>query len=139
MSRTLSLIARVRGVAVVQCRRELAAALSQQDAAEAVEREAVAALARERAEASRTDAGDGAVEAFAAWLPRGNSALAGARDRLVRAQAVTTQARAGLVLARAAEAAAEALLERRAVEARAELLKREQALLDEIAQRPRPA
>ena len=138
MSRTLALIARMRGLAVAEARRTLAERRVLQDQAEAAESHATAQLVEEAAAAARMDTNDGAVEAFAAWLPEGRRAQIAARQALDHAQAATAQALTRLTLARAAEAAAEALIAAKAEEARREALKREQAVLDEIAMQRHP-
>ncbi len=135
MSRTLALIARARGLAVAEARRDLAARLAEADAATGAVAAAAAAIAAERGAATRMDAGDGSVEAFAAWLPRGTAALDARRDAQARAEAASDQARARLTVARSAEAAIDSLIARKAAEARVEGLKREQQVLDEIALR----
>ena len=135
MSRTLALMARIRGLAVAEARRDLADHLRREGLAEAAADAAVARLLLERSVATDMQANDAAVEAFAAWLPHGTKTLADSSDGLTRAQAATAQARARLTVARASDAALEALIAAKKAEAEAERLKQEQLVLDEIGVR----
>ncbi len=74
-----------------------------------------------------------------AWLLAGRARPEDARTTRDRADAAVTQARARLNAARLADEAVRRRLDALAAAARAEGLKREQAELDELARRPRPA
>ena len=78
------------------------------------------------------DAGDGAVEAFAAWLPRGREAvrLATAERNCWAAELVSARAR--LALARAGAEAITCVLDNRASGARAAEGRKAQAEMDEV-------
>jgi flagellar export protein FliJ len=120
-----------------EARRELGRCLAAEDAANAGRRAAEAAIHSEQQAASALDADDGAVEAFAAWLPRGRQAIAHAESAYSRAETATAQARARLAAARAAAAAAERMIETRQAAERIAEDRKEQAALDE-AGLPRP-
>lgn len=131
----LETLARLRHSVVEDARRGLAACLEAEDAARAALRGAGEAIFREQEAAGALDAGDGSVEAFAAWLPLGRLAVAQAREAHARAEAATTQARAVLAAARASAEATDRLLANRAAERDAEAARRAQAALDEAAAR----
>jgi flagellar biosynthesis chaperone FliJ len=131
----LETVARLRHSVCEDARRALAACLEAEDAAHKALRNAGEAIFREQDAASALDAGDGAVEAFAAWLPLGRRAVAQAREAHLRAGAATVQARAVLAAARASAEAADRLLASRAAERDAEAARRAQAALDEAAAR----
>jgi hypothetical protein len=131
----IEVLARVRHSVCEDARRGLAACLKAEAAADRALREAEAAIYREQEAASALDASDGAVEAFAAWLPQGRAAVARAREAEERAEAATMQARAVLAAARASAEAADRLLAARAAERATEAARRSQLALDEAAAR----
>jgi len=133
MSRALTVVARLRRLAVDQARRELAARLSAEAAAAAVEQAAHAAMDNER-ETARTLPAEAAGGAFAAWLPRGLHAMAQAQDTRVHAEDAAASARVALADARAAGEAVQQMLAREAAALAAATARREQAVLDELGQ-----
>ncbi len=134
----LEALLRLRRHAVDEARRDLASCLRvEAEATQAVammtgkieaETEAAASLASEDAD----------VEAFANWLRRIKPQQAAVQHAQENAEADTTQARSLLAAARAAARAVEVMLERQAAERLAETERREQAALDEVAQRREP-
>jgi hypothetical protein len=137
--RTLELMSRMRRLVVEEARQHLAGCLAAETAAATVRREAATALAREHDAATDPDAPDQAVEAYAAWLPRGRARLDAAEAALSRAEAASGQARAQLGAARAAEEAVQQRVAAAHAAERAEALRRDQAALDEAATRARRA
>lgn len=134
----LDTLVRLRRSVVEDSRRALAACLEAEEAASTAMRGAEAAIFREQEAAAAIEAGDGAVEAFAAWLPRGRQAVAQARDAHGKAGAATVQARAVLAAARASVEAVDRLVANRAAARAAEAARREQTALDETTMcRPR--
>ncbi len=135
----LDTVLRIRRMALDDAGRTLAACLHTEDdarqAAEAAEA-AEAAIGAEGEMAADLSAGDGAVEAFARWLPVGRARVAAAQSREDTAVAETARARAGVTVARATMKAALALSERRAAERNLLAERRAQAVLDEIGSRP---
>jgi ribosomal protein L16/L10AE len=131
----LQTLARLRHSVVEEARRALAACLDAEENASTEMRAAEAAIFREQDAAGALDAGDGAVEAFAVWLPHGRQMVALAREAHARAGAATGQARAVLAAARASAEAADQLLASRAAARGAEAARRSQAALDEAAAR----
>jgi hypothetical protein len=126
----LAALARLRWLETAEAKRRLAVQVGQEAAAAERHAAAAAALPAEHA------AGDAA---WRLWLPRGLAALD--RAALAQDQAATRRREAQAVLAecRAAERAVGLLRDRQAAEARRLVLRRAQALLDEAAQRIRPA
>ena len=131
----LETLTRLRQGLVEDARRALATCLEAEEDASTAMRRAEAAIFREQGAAGAMGAGDGAVEAFAAWLPLGRKAVAQTREAHTRASAATVQARAVLAAARASAEAADRLLASRAAEREAEAARRAQAALDEAAGR----
>jgi flagellar export protein FliJ len=131
----LETLARLRRNICADARRSLAACLEAEDTASTALRGAEAAIIREQDAAGSLEVGDGAVEAFASWLPLGRQAVAQARETHARAGAATVQARAILAAARASAEAVDRLIEKRAAEHEARAAKRAQATLDEAAAR----
>lgn len=117
---------KLRRAEVEEARRDLADALAQAAVHATEAREAFAALEREAAS-------DPAL--YAAWLPRGiEHALSAAAKAQASEQAVEA-ARLALAEARAAERAVEVMAERRAADEARRRARKEQAALDEAAQR----
>jgi hypothetical protein len=132
MSHALAIVDRLRKLAVDEARRDLAARLAAEAAAEAVEQAALAGMQCER-QAARTLRVEEAGGAFAAWLPRGLQAIAAAHDASDRAATATTLSRTALTEARAARLAAQQMLAREAAARATAAARREQAVFDEIA------
>jgi flagellar export protein FliJ len=126
---------RLRQMTADQARRHLAECLRAESEAAAMITAIKAAIAHEMEAASNLAAGDTEVEAFAAWLrtmrPRQQAALAAQ----VAAEAATSEARAVLGAARAAVRAAEAVLEKNNAAAQAEMARKAQDQIDEVASR----
>jgi flagellar FliJ protein len=137
MADALTTILRLRGLAVAEAKRALAARLQEEDVAAVDAGAAERALAVERNAASAMDVGDGAVEAYAAWLPLGHRVLDAARERSRNCEAGTMLARARLAAAQGAHEAAERMQATRDAEARLEALKAEHLALDDLPRRPR--
>ena len=131
----LETLVRLRRGVVEDARRALAACLEAEDAASRAMRCAETAIFREQEAAGGLDTSDGAVEAFAAWLPQGRQAVAKARDAHADAGAATVQARAVLAAARASAEAADRLLASRAAVRAAAADRHAQTALDEAAAR----
>jgi len=130
----LDALIRLRRLSLEEATRDLGARLAEEAEAVAAAARIEALIAAEQEAASRLDADDAAVEGFGRWLRRigqERAAAAAARDR---AEVETARARAVLGVSRGALAAAEAEAQRRAEQARAEGLRREQAAIDERAQ-----
>ena len=123
---------RLRRRELDEARGRLACLLAAEQAASLVEAAARAALRREEGHAASLDAADAVVEAFAAWLPRGRSALAEAAADRTRAGDDLVHARAELALAHAGVEAVEALRAGHAARAAAARARAEQAEQDEI-------
>jgi flagellar biosynthesis chaperone FliJ len=132
----VSTLCRLRHNICEEARRTLASCLAAEDSARIALRVAEQAIWHEQEEASRIDTSDGAVEAFAAWLPRGRQNVADAREAHERALAATAQARAVLAVARANLEAVERLAAEQQRQRAAQAAKREQDTLDEAANRP---
>lgn len=131
----LTSLLRLRRTAVDAARQDLAACLSAEEVAARTVAELKAAIAREMDAASSLATDDAEVEAFAAWLRQVRPQQAEACGAHDRARAETVRSRAALAAARAAERAAEIMLDKRAAEQRAEAAKRAQREIDEVAQR----
>jgi flagellar export protein FliJ len=135
MADTLETLLRLRHQAVDASRRALAAALATEATAETELNARRMAIETEADLASSVLTGDEAVEAYAAWLPRGRAALARAEAAHGAANAVVAQCRAALTHARANARTAEELLAQRKEAARMASERRDQAALDEAALR----
>jgi len=117
---------KLRRASVEEARRDLADALAGAAARAREVREAFAALEHE----ADTD-----PALYAAWLPRGIERAVTAAARAEAANRAVESARLALAEARAAERAVEAMAERRAAEAARRRTRKQQAALDEAAQR----
>ncbi len=135
MSDPLDTVLRIRRLAMDDAARTLASCLHSEETARQAAEAAEAAIGAEGEVAADLSAGDGAVEAFARWLPVGRARAAAARVRHDTATAETARARASLTIARAATEAASALSERRAAERDLLTQRRAQAVLDEVGSR----
>ena len=131
----LQTLVRLRRAAVDEARRGLAECLCEEGEAASAVSAIESAIARETEAAGNLAAGDVEVEAFGAWLrrirPERQAALAAAEA----ATEAVVQARVVLAAARAAMQAAEEVLAEHAAPARAAAGRRDQAEIDEAAQR----
>ncbi|MBV8614145.1 MAG: hypothetical protein JOY66_10290 [Acetobacteraceae bacterium] len=130
----LDALIRLRRLSLEEAMRDLGARLAEEAKAAAAAARIEASIAAEQEAASRLDADDAAVEGFGRWLRRIGQERAAAAAARERAEAETARARAVLGIARGALAAAETEAQRRAEQARADGLRREQAAIDERAQ-----
>ncbi len=133
MSDALHTIMRIRKLAVDEARRALAEALKTEDEARRVANAAEAQIGIEGQIAADLEAGDGAVEAFAAWLPTGRAIAMRTRSAHEHTLLEVARARAGLTATRAAAEAAQSVQEQREAERMLEAARRGQAVMDEIA------
>ncbi len=131
----LDTVLRIRRLAMDDAARTLTACLYREEDARHAAEAAESAIGAEGEVAADLSAGDGAVEAFARWLPVGRARAAAARVRHDAATTDTTLARAAVTIARAATEAASALCECRAAERDLLSERRAQSVLDEIGSR----
>ena len=129
-------LARIRQAAKEEAERAFAASLADEVKARQLAEAAEAQLCRERDFAADLSAGDGAVEAYAAWLPIGRKQAQMAWSAHDRATAGVALARASLRLAHAAAEAVSEFLERRALADKQRKTKRFQSAMDEVAAKP---
>ena len=122
----LAVLARLRGIAVMEARRSLAEESTAHAAAEERERSAAQAL--------RDEARHAGAE-YAAWLPRGLALREAAGGALRVAEGRLAEATAALGGARASERSVERLAELREEESRRLLQRAEQRALDEAGAR----
>ncbi len=115
---------------------DVARCLVRSEQARVAARAADERIAREMEAAVSLDAGDGAVEAFAAWLPVGRNAAAAAEEASQDTEAALTVARAGLAVARACVEAVEGLLAGIAEQADARVARVERAAAEDALSRP---
>ncbi len=132
----VEVLRRLRRAAKDEAERNLAARLAEEDAARQRVGAAEARMLRERDIATDPAQGDGAVEAYIAWLATARRQMQMAQDDYERAAADVTLARAALSAAHAAAEAVANFLDRRAEAADEIAARRSQAALDEIAARP---
>jgi hypothetical protein len=133
----LESVLRIRRMAIDDARRALARNLQEEEIARRRAEAAEALIYREGEIAADLSVGDGAVEAYAAWLPTGRALLQVARIAHEQCSSDVAIARATLTIARAASEAASNLLARRTAEQNALLERRSQNLMDEVASRQR--
>jgi flagellar FliJ protein len=134
----LATVLRIRRITVDDARRQLGVALRAEEEANMAVLAAEAAIGAEGEAASDLMAGDGAVEAYARWLPVGRAQVTAAQAAADRASSEVALARAALTVARAAAESADSLLTRRRDAAQVEVLRREQIQTDEVAGRAKP-
>lgn len=134
----LDVLLQVRRVAVDEARSNLTDCLTAESIAADHMHAIEAEIATETATATALTSDDAVVEAFARWLQRTLPRQRAAADALLAAEIRTKEARAVLAASRAGVRAIELMLERRAAERQAEESRREQAALDEVAQRAGP-
>jgi len=130
---SLHALVRLRRLTVDEARRDLAAAVAAETAAQEAARAIEMAIARETAVACGLEGGDKAVHAFAAWLQQIRPSARAADAAMDCAMLRTAEARAVLAAARAAAEAAETMVARHAAERLAEQTRAEQQALDETA------
>lgn len=135
--RALNIVLRLRRQSLDDTRATLMAREADEQVAIGRERVARQAIHDEMAAATRLNAEDAAVEAFAAWLPRGRATVDDASTLLERAQSEVMRARTELNLMRAAVEVVEKLIEKRDAESAMEVLRKQQIVLDEIKPRRR--
>jgi flagellar biosynthesis chaperone FliJ len=135
----LATVLRIRRITVDDARRQLGVAIRAEEQGNMALLEAEAAIGAEGEAASDLRAGDGAVEAYALWLPVGRALVAQAQFAAERARSEVALARAALAVARAAAESADSLLTRRRDAAQLEVLRREQIQTDEVAGRAKPS
>ncbi len=133
----LATVLRLRRITVDEAKMALAAQLRVEDLASRAAAAAAAAIDAECDIAADLMAGDGAVEAFAAWLPVGRARAESARIAYDRASSDVARARAALTAARAAAEAADCLLRDRLAALAATAGRRSQSEADDIAARIR--
>jgi len=133
----LRLALRLRQAAVATAEQHLAECIAVETQAAEAARQANAAIQIEADAASAITSDDAAVEAFAAWLPRGRAAQAVAGARHSACLDATSIARAEIGVARAGEETVANALEAHAAQLRAGVAKTEQATLDEAGQAAR--
>jgi flagellar biosynthesis chaperone FliJ len=134
----VDILRRLRRAAKDEAKRAYAACLAEEEAARRRAAEAEARMLRERQIAADPAQGDGAVEAYIAWLPAGRRETQAAQAAYNQAAANVTLARARLTIAHAAAEAATQFLEQRDAAANDSAARRSQTTLDEIAARPVP-
>ncbi len=134
----LATVLRIRRITVDDARRQLGVAIRAEEQANMAVLAAEAAIGAEGEAAADLMAGDGAVEAYARWLPVGRAQVAEAQSAAERARSEVALARAALTLARAAAESADSLLTRRREAAQLEVVRREQLQTDEVAGRAKP-
>jgi hypothetical protein len=132
---SLKTLQQLRKMEVDKASAELVRLENAADTARMAERAATNAIQTEMSAASRLSAGDGAVEAFGAWLPVGRAAVTRAQALLSRSEQQALQARAVLTLARAGAEAVDKLLAERAVLENDAANRKQQAIIDESAAR----
>jgi flagellar biosynthesis chaperone FliJ len=134
----LDVLLRLRDAAQDEAKRAFAARLAEEAVAQRLMEEAEARMTREREIATDPNLGDGAVEAYIAWLPTGRRQAQAAQAAYERAMENVTLARAALSVAHATAEAMTTLLQQQ-IEAAADLTARQtQTALDEIAARLPP-
>ncbi len=129
----LRTLLRLRRLALDEARLTLATSLAAETEAADLCRSIEEAIRRETDVASRVDAGDATVEAFALWLRQTLTEQAAASVALTDAEGRTHEARIVLTVARSAVEAVETEIERREGVRRQEGERREQRSLDEIS------
>ena len=130
---SMQALLRLRRLTVDAARRDLAACVAEEAAAQEAARSIAMAIARETALACRLDGGDQAVQAFAAWLQQIRPSARASDATVERAVLRAAEARGVLAAARAASEAAETMLARQAAESAAERARAEQRAIDEAA------
>jgi hypothetical protein len=131
----LAALVRVRRLGLDGATRELAECLRAEAEASQAVNAVQAAIGRETEAAENVGGDDADVEAFGRWLRRARQDLAAAERARDEAEAATALRRVAVRAERAALAMAEAALETRHAARRAEAQRREQAAIDEVAQR----
>jgi len=123
----LAILARLRRLAVMEARRDLADALAAEEAA----RDGAAAARRALDDEAKAGDRTGNAAAYGAWLPSGLARASAEQAKAAAAARAVERQILALAEARAAERAVAAVAERRAAEAKKRLERRLQAALDE--------
>lgn len=131
----LDAVLRLRRLVVDDARRTLAQSIQHEEVARHRAEAAETLIYREGELAADLALGDGAVEAYAAWLPVGRALLKAARVAHEQCNSDVAIARAALTIARAASEAASELQSRRVAEQNKVLERRSQNVMDEVASR----
>jgi flagellar export protein FliJ len=131
----LASLLRLRRLAVDQARRGLADCLRVESLAAHAVAAIESAIEHETEVATSLASGDAEVEAFAAWLRRIRPKQQAAHAADAEAEGATAQARAVLGAARAAERAAQEMLEKHTAAKQAEEEHAAQREIDEVGQR----
>ncbi len=129
---TFRTLLRLRSAGTEEARRVLAQSLAVQSQAEADASAADKRLQIEAEAALDLGASDGAVEAYASWLPLGRQAAKLARARCDLANDQVTVARTALSLARVGERAARTILDKMEADFELTRARKAQAELDDI-------
>lgn len=129
----LAAVVRVRRIALDEARRALAECLGAEERAARSLSQGEAEIVLERASASRPDADDAAVEAFAAWLRIARIRSAQDSAALERISAAAVRARAIVAVARGSLEAAEIAQEQKAEDRRRARERRDQLGLEDAA------
>jgi len=135
MSDSLTVVVRLRNLAVNEARRALAECITAETAAAGALRRLDAAIAAETDAAGDLSGDDQSVEDFAAWLRRIDVERRAATAALETTEVRCTEARAALAASRTAARAMEDLLLRRQADRQLAAGRREQAMLDEAGLR----
>ncbi len=130
---SMQALLRLRRLTVDEARRDLAACVAAEAAAQEAAHRIEMTIARETAAACSLEAGDDVVDSFAAWLHQIRPAAADAAAAVEQAMLHTAEARAVLAAARAAAEAVESIIAQQDAERAAEQARREQHALDEAA------
>lgn len=128
----LAVLSRIRGAAVAEARRALAAALAAEHRCASAAQAARDTVRDEEQAATASD-----TLALIAWLPLARQRIAEADQTLKAATLEVGRWRTELTARRAAEEAVSTLLKQRATEMALLAARREQAVLDEAAARSR--
>jgi hypothetical protein len=131
---SLVILRRLRALEADRARRDLAASLSAERAAEGAVLQTEAALKHE-SQGPATDAANPLAGAYAAWRPVGLAARHAAMERHHQSQISTAANRELLAAVRAAERAVEIVLENRAADRGRLQQQHQQLLLDDFRKR----
>jgi hypothetical protein len=133
----LAVLLRLRRQAVDSAQAELAMQRTEAAQASDAVRRAEGVIVEEREAAMALAADDRLVEAYIAWLPKGQAEVVRARGVLARTESAVVLAEATLSAARAGAEAVEKIIALQADAERSALEARAQAMLDEAGSRAR--
>ncbi len=131
----LATLLRIRRQALDEAKRALAGAMQRQHMQQLRSEAEETRFAQETIIALDLAEGDGAVDAFARWLPTGREAVQQARVAEQEASAELDRARIVLGLANTAHRSVELLTEKRGEELRLNQMRKAQQAMDELARR----